>query len=132
MNRRALSPVVASIILIAVTVAVSIAVAAWMGAITFTFIRFYGSDASLQRTTILIPSFSNATHCIYYSQYASSNDSLVRLPYHFNITLQSSFDLSVRYYQQVADNIYVDLGLRTYKIAVSNDNATLGNPWGAS
>jgi len=36
-NVRALSPVVASIILIAVTVAVSIAVAAWMGALTFTF-----------------------------------------------------------------------------------------------
>jgi flagellin-like protein len=35
--RKALSPVVASIILIAVTVAVSIAVAAWMGALTFTF-----------------------------------------------------------------------------------------------
>jgi flagellin-like protein len=33
-NRKALSPVVASIILIAVTVAVSIAVAAWMGALT--------------------------------------------------------------------------------------------------
>jgi flagellin-like protein len=36
-SRRALSPVVASIILIAVTVAVSIAVAAWMGALTFNF-----------------------------------------------------------------------------------------------
>lgn len=36
-KRKALSPVVASIILIAVTVAVSIAVAAWMGALTFTF-----------------------------------------------------------------------------------------------
>ena len=36
-NRKALSPVVASIILIAVTVAVSIAVAAWMGALTFSF-----------------------------------------------------------------------------------------------
>jgi flagellin-like protein len=34
---KALSPVVASIILIAVTVAVSIAVAAWMGALTFSF-----------------------------------------------------------------------------------------------
>ncbi|MGQ9552422.1 MAG: archaellin/type IV pilin N-terminal domain-containing protein, partial [Candidatus Bathycorpusculaceae bacterium] len=31
-SKKALSPVVASIILIAVTVAVSIAVAAWMGA----------------------------------------------------------------------------------------------------
>ena len=36
-KRKALSPVVASIILIAVTVAVSIAVAAWMGALTFNF-----------------------------------------------------------------------------------------------
>jgi flagellin-like protein len=35
--KKALSPVVASIILIAVTVAVSIAVAAWMGALSFTF-----------------------------------------------------------------------------------------------
>jgi flagellin-like protein len=36
-SRKALSPVVAAIILIAVTVAVSIAVAAWMGALTFSF-----------------------------------------------------------------------------------------------
>ena len=36
-SRKALSPVVASIILIAVTVAVSIAVAAWLGALTFSF-----------------------------------------------------------------------------------------------
>ena len=36
-NNKALSPVVASIILIAVTVAVSIAVAAWMGALTVGF-----------------------------------------------------------------------------------------------
>ena len=38
-SKKALSPVVASIILIAVTVAVSIAVAAWMGALTFTFLK---------------------------------------------------------------------------------------------
>jgi flagellin-like protein len=36
-NKKALSPVIATIILIAVTVAVSIAVAAWMGALTFSF-----------------------------------------------------------------------------------------------
>lgn len=36
-SKKALSPVVAAIILIAVTVAVSLAVAAWMGALTFTF-----------------------------------------------------------------------------------------------
>jgi flagellin-like protein len=38
-SRKALSPVVASIILIAVTVAVSIAVAAWMGALTLGFTK---------------------------------------------------------------------------------------------
>jgi len=38
-NARALSPVVASIILIAVTVAVSIAVAAWMGALSMGFME---------------------------------------------------------------------------------------------
>ncbi|MGA9387528.1 MAG: archaellin/type IV pilin N-terminal domain-containing protein [Candidatus Bathyarchaeia archaeon] len=44
-SRKALSPVVASIILIAVTVAVSIAVAAWMGALSFSFM---GTGESLQ------------------------------------------------------------------------------------
>lgn len=39
-SKKALSPVVASIILIAVTVAVSIAVAAWMGALTFSFMGY--------------------------------------------------------------------------------------------
>jgi len=38
-ERKALSPVVASIILFAVTVAVGIAVAAWMGALTFNFMK---------------------------------------------------------------------------------------------
>ena len=38
-SKKALSPVVASIILIAVTVAVSIAVAAWMGALTIGFME---------------------------------------------------------------------------------------------
>ena len=38
-NTKALSPVVASIILIAVTVAVSIAVAAWMGALSIGFMQ---------------------------------------------------------------------------------------------
>jgi len=41
-NAKALSPVVASIILIAVTVAVSIAVAAWMGGMT---VGFMGSSS---------------------------------------------------------------------------------------
>ena len=38
-SKKALSPVVAAIILIAVTVAVSIAVAAWMGSLTIGFME---------------------------------------------------------------------------------------------
>jgi len=51
-SKKALSPVVASIILIAVTVAVSIAVAAWMGALT---VGFMGSSS----TTITNVSFTD-------------------------------------------------------------------------
>ena len=39
-----MSPVVAAIILIAVTVAVSIAVAAWMGALTFTWMGYESAE----------------------------------------------------------------------------------------
>jgi flagellin-like protein len=62
-NKKALSPVVASIILIAVTVAVSIAVAAWMGALTFNFMgsasitvtnaSFTGTTGTANNTIVL-------------------------------------------------------------------------------
>jgi len=61
-NAKALSPVVASIILIAVTVAVSIAVAAWMGALT---VGFMGSssvninDATFTGTNVVTLSLKN-------------------------------------------------------------------------
>ena len=61
--KKALSPVVASIILIAVTVAVSIAVAAWMGALTFsfmgsssmtiTYVAFQGTSGLGNNTAVL-------------------------------------------------------------------------------
>ncbi len=38
-NTKALSPVIATIILVAVTVAIAIAVAAWLGALTFSYTR---------------------------------------------------------------------------------------------
>jgi flagellin-like protein len=52
-SKKALSPVVASIILIAVTVAVSIAVAAWMGALT---IGFMGGSEQVEIRTITFTS----------------------------------------------------------------------------
>jgi flagellin-like protein len=56
-NKKALSPVIASIILIAVTVAVSIAVAAWMGALS---IGFMGSS-SVTITNVEFESGYNVT-----------------------------------------------------------------------
>ena len=56
-SRKALSPVIATIILIAVTVAVSIAVAAWMGALTFGFM----GSSSLTITSVSFNGGSNVT-----------------------------------------------------------------------
>ena len=56
-NAKALSPVVASIILIAVTVAVSIAVAAWMGGLSSSFMQTeQASITNVQFTSEQIPS----------------------------------------------------------------------------
>ena len=60
-SKKALSPVVASIILIAVTVAVSIAVAAWMGALTFTFTK----TEELKITHVVFPSNTTTYFDIY-------------------------------------------------------------------
>jgi len=84
-NAKALSPVVASIILIAVTVAVSIAVAAWMGALTVGFMgsssitvtdmRF--TDAAvdgLSGTTITLDLKNTGTKSVTISQAKVNND----------------------------------------------------------
>lgn len=72
-SKKALSPVVASIILIAVTVAVSIAVAAWMGALTFTFmateeITFTGHTWATDRSTIDITVKNTGTSALTISE----------------------------------------------------------------
>lgn len=59
-NVKALSPVVASIILIAVTVAVSIAVAVWMGALSTGFMQ-------TEQLTITSATFISGTEAINYT-----------------------------------------------------------------
>jgi archaeal type IV pilus assembly protein PilA len=58
---KALSPVVASIILIAVTVAVSIAVAAWMGALT---VGFMNSNSATVTNMVFLGTSNNADNSI--------------------------------------------------------------------
>jgi len=54
-NAKALSPVIATIILIAVTVAVSVVVAAWMGGLTLGFM------GNAEQCTVSNPTYVNAT-----------------------------------------------------------------------
>ena len=73
-SRKALSPVIASIILVAVTVAVSIAVAAWMGALTFSFTKtdrftvtsmtFYGTAPSYSAINMTIQNTGSSSWTI--------------------------------------------------------------------
>lgn len=68
LNKKALSPVVATIILIAVTVAVSIAVAAWMGALTFQFTEtspVFLEPRFLEPSSINVTITNQATSTIY-------------------------------------------------------------------
>jgi flagellin-like protein len=82
-NAKALSPVVASIILIAVTVAVSIAVAAWMGALTVGFmgsssltitnVDFDGTSASATDNNIILSIKNTGTKQVTISQIKINN-----------------------------------------------------------
>ena len=58
-SKKALSPVVAAIILIAVTVAVSIAVAAWMGSLTIGFMET--TELTVVDVTFLDDTMMNVT-----------------------------------------------------------------------
>jgi flagellin-like protein len=70
-NAKALSPVVASIILIAVTVAVSIAVAAWMGALT---VGFMGSSSLTVTDVAFTEGDANAGSIVVYVRNSGTND----------------------------------------------------------
>jgi len=113
-SRKALSPVVASIILIAVTVAVSIAVAAWMGA--------FNPPGKVQRAIVhfTIPKLANATHVsvpsIWRDYMKESGCSFEPLPR--NITIEwiyaigntnlgyRSESLHVTYWRQIDKGLY--------------------------
>ena len=61
-NAKALSPVIATIILIAVTVAVSVVVAAWMGGLT---LGFMGGAESASITNVILTNTSTGTPIVY-------------------------------------------------------------------
>ena len=124
MNRRGLSPVVATIILIAVTVAVSIAVAVWMGALTFTFMQ---PKNPVFTYNIEIPSFQNATHCIFamWDSWNIYNESktLVPVPYTFEASARQDVrcPLYVHYYESLGEGVFRDLGVQTFMVFLQKE-----------
>ena len=70
-NAKALSPVIASIILIAVTVAVSVVVAAWMGSISLGFM------GNAEQVSIVNIQFADSTHMNVLVQNSAGADSNV-------------------------------------------------------
>ena len=115
-NKKALSPVVASIILIAVTVAVSIAVAAWMGALTFTFmgteelkitnVEFTGASNNLVNITLQNTGTSPITVTeIHISGGASSSGDL--LSSDETISANSQEEVSVSYSWTAGSNYQI-------------------------
>jgi flagellin-like protein len=104
-NAKALSPVVASIILIAVTVAVSIAVAAWMGALT---VGFMGSSSITITNTEFVSGNANVT-----------------------LTVKNTGTKSVTISQAKINNaaVYIDSSSTLTYAAGASDTITLDSTW---
>ena len=127
-NRKALSPVVAAIILIAVTVAVSIAVAAWMGALT---IGFMGAGEQLTITAVKfveagVDPLTDATIVI--SAYNGGADKLVIVDAKVageSLEITSAVDPAIE-----GDGIILDAGKVTMD-AGSKAEITVTFPWTA-
>jgi len=119
-SKKALSPVVASIILIAVTVAVSIAVAAWMGALT---IGFMGSSSITITGTDFYPTGGSGQTTNY-----------------INITLKNTGTKSVtigqikvnnviKTFTATGSNFTLPAGDINHVIKIQNVNWVNGNPY---
>ena len=124
MNKKALSPVVASIILITATVVASIAVAAWMGALAFTFIDT-GDKVSF---SVPIPHRYNATHVLYFIQEDSANyhrfskKSTIFVPLPYNVTGEvpekTKLIVQVTYFKEVSPSMYENVGNSKFTVIV--------------
>ena len=82
-NKKALSPVVAAIILIAVTVAVSIAVAAWMGSLTIGFMET--TELTITELDFVIGDSSNGRIIAYVTNSGTSSFTVNRIRVNGNL-----------------------------------------------
>jgi flagellin-like protein len=89
-NKKALSPVVAAIILIAVTVAVSIAVAAWMGSLTIGFME----TSELTVTAVTFTPATNTT-AIAITNSGTSDATVTMLKINGNTVVDNDLPLAI-------------------------------------
>ena len=123
-SRKALSPVVASIILIAVTVAVSIAVAAWMGALTFNFMATeqlkitnlqFGSTAGIMNVTLLNTGTTTVTITEIHVNNGNNLFSTVTLPAAWNGVIASNANVTVTFAYAWVNSAQYEVELRSSK-----------------
>jgi len=123
-SRKALSPVVASIILIAVTVAVSIAVAAWMGALTFNFMATeqlkitslqFGTAANKINVTMLNTGTNTVTVTEIHVNNGANLMTTVTLPAAWNGVLTSNSNVTVTFASPWVNGAQYEIELRTSK-----------------
>jgi len=115
-SKKALSPVVASIILIAVTVAVSIAVAAWMGALT---IGFMGSSSITITDVTFVPNATNSTNTIVLTLKNTGTKQVTIAQVKVNNVVKSSFN----------ETTTLNPGDYGKTLTISNVGWSYGNPY---
>ncbi|MGB9740764.1 MAG: archaellin/type IV pilin N-terminal domain-containing protein [Candidatus Bathyarchaeales archaeon] len=113
-SKKALSPVVASIILIAVTVAVSLAVAVWMGALTFTFtateqVQITDLDFSGGNTIIKVVVRNTGTSSVTIVQAWVNGNETTMDPNPATIPANSNMTITLTYGWRNGDNYEVKL-----------------------
>ena len=91
-SKKALSPVVAAIILIAVTVAVSIAVAAWMGSLTIGFMET--TELTITELDFVVGDSSNGRIIAYVTNSGTSSFTVDRIRVNGNLPPIWSADIS--------------------------------------
>jgi len=123
-SRKALSPVVASIILIAVTVAVSIAVAAWMGALTFNFMATeqlkitnlqFGAAPGIMNVTMLNTGTTTITITEIHVNNGVNLFSTVTLPAAWNGVIAANGNVTVTFAYAWVNGAQYEVELRSSK-----------------
>jgi len=134
-NKKSINPILAFIILIALTIVVSVIVAAWMGAISFTFLKSNQTTITpsqgkiIENMTIQIPVKYGATHVDYsletgYLFGTIKSESIKKLPLNITFSVKRLNDgqklqLKVTYYCELTPNVFQKIDRKEYIVNVT-------------